>query len=591
MNRFRRFLHSYYVDKYGYWPPPKNVTSFPKALYKSMFYDFNNLYKYLVDTSSTTSLSSQKPASGGICVLQNLDNFDKRHKFIPQPHPLPLLPEDASFQIKLDSQIRRSLSSASQSKRSKDVSSKTAALATAANTIDPKVVNSDVVQAYMRFEREYSAIYSQREEKLTAADARKVRWLLIYGTLQYLASALRAPPQVRDTQTADYPLCCLITSQSAWKAGTSVSTPPVRDSAIGGCFDKTPGSPPLEIQPDCQREDYFNCQPASRQGGVELSTPLKTVMSSCHNSSSPFSPLSSLPGRSSKRDSVQIRPTPTMPNGGDVISELKSQAEAEVPWLKPRPVQDEIPPIPGVRCHKRTRTPLLHSSQIDGTTRHTTVTQSCDLMSRSDSTSSSASSVWTDGGSIASSKSSADIESRRSSKPIAAEHNDLLNGLVSVNGSRVRFETPVSPVTAYLSEQDIHPLLRKTPPPQDDFEFDFSNQNAETSNVESTSAKVADASTPTTASDVVPTSQNVAPLVKLLPSQNQDARADVARTNSLASTVRPATANKNFGSDSQPPIVTKTSHATKSTPLKNRMWHDDVKDMLKERRLSIFRRR
>ena len=88
LSRFRRFLHDFYTDKFGYWPPPRGVT-FPKALYKSMFYDFKSLYDYLVDSTSTADISSQKPASGGICVLQNVLNFDKRQNFCSLPHPLP----------------------------------------------------------------------------------------------------------------------------------------------------------------------------------------------------------------------------------------------------------------------------------------------------------------------------------------------------------------------------------------------------------------------------------------------------------------------------------------------------------------------
>jgi hypothetical protein len=97
LDRFRSFLHSFYVDKFGYWPPPKGTT-FSKALFRSLYFDFKSLYDYLVDSESTADLASQKLASGGICVLQNVDSFDKRHRFPPLPHPLPLIPcEVAKF--------------------------------------------------------------------------------------------------------------------------------------------------------------------------------------------------------------------------------------------------------------------------------------------------------------------------------------------------------------------------------------------------------------------------------------------------------------------------------------------------------------
>jgi hypothetical protein len=69
LDKFRSFLHSFYVEKFGYWPPPQGVT-FPRALYKALHHDFKNLYDFLKDEESSSDISTQKPASGGICVLQ-----------------------------------------------------------------------------------------------------------------------------------------------------------------------------------------------------------------------------------------------------------------------------------------------------------------------------------------------------------------------------------------------------------------------------------------------------------------------------------------------------------------------------------------
>ncbi|KAF2095450.1 hypothetical protein NA57DRAFT_14281, partial [Rhizodiscina lignyota] len=212
LDRFRSFLHQYYVEKWGYWPPPKG-SQLPKSLYKSMYFDFRALYDFLVDTDSTDSMLSERLPIGGICVLQNVQAFDRRHKYAPLPHPLPLVP-DASAYVKAQSQ-RALLSIALGTKNSKNNRqfSTRSALHAATNTHDLAIVNAPLVKAYRQFERECAV---RKEEKVSLADARKVRWLLIYSILQMLISVTRAPKEVRDTDGPDYPLCCLVAGLPPW---------------------------------------------------------------------------------------------------------------------------------------------------------------------------------------------------------------------------------------------------------------------------------------------------------------------------------------------------------------------------------------
>ncbi|KAI4703194.1 hypothetical protein J4E81_002071 [Alternaria sp. BMP 2799] len=233
LDRFRRFLHTFYVDKFGYWPPPRGA-AFPKALYKSMYYDFQNLYDYLVDTDSTADISSQRPASGGICVLQNIATFDQRHGFKSQPHPLPLLPTYTSPLKRTNSQktnsqkALRQLVLASQYNKMHVQDTMHGALAAATNVLEPSAMESNIVQAYIHFEKAHATSPSQRQGKVSATDARKVRWLLIYGTLQYLVSALRAPKEVRDTESPEYALCYVAEPTSTTN---SVATTPLASPA------------------------------------------------------------------------------------------------------------------------------------------------------------------------------------------------------------------------------------------------------------------------------------------------------------------------------------------------------------------------
>lgn len=486
LNRFRRFLHGFYVKKFGYWPPPRGST-FSKALYKSMYYDFLNLYNYLVDTNSTTDFALQGLASGGICVLQNVDSFDKRHKFTPQPHPLPLLPNYAELSRKADSQkALRQLTLSSQHNKANNASTISAALVAATNTRDASVVGSNIVREYAHFERTYSSTLNQKDEKVTVVDARKARWLLIYGTLQYLVSALRAPKEVRDAETAEYPLCCLLPEQSSWPGSSQVSTPALASPAISALnvIDEYLNSSDADftsIQPDCHREDYFSTRTASQRGSVDVPAPLKVTAPAASSPTRSFGSLS-LSGRNSQRNSLMLKPASHCEilvhgygNGlneatiespvpestrsafsGDShrssVSILPEGAHPETSWIRP-----QSPPIPRERTsslnktqrHTRQRTPLLDAAEL---ARYYTFDLASDPtdsdMSRSDSTSSHHSQAWSESSIYSSSSSTYDdcLPDRHST---CVEDSGLLGGFVSVDSrhSPVGTAIPLAPTT------------------------------------------------------------------------------------------------------------------------------------------------
>jgi hypothetical protein len=641
MYRFQRFLHDYYTEKFGYWPPPASAGPFPKALYKSMFYDFKKLYDLLVDTQSDNDIASQKPASGGICVLQNVAHFDKRHKFTPQAHPMPLLPRESG-----NEKPTRTLSSASYIRKSRDIS---AALALATNNLDADVSNSKIVQAYMQFERIHAPSPAPREDRLSVVDARKIRWLLIYGTLQYLTSALRAPSAVRDADSPEYPLCCLIAGQSSWNAPTPAATSPIRSPMSGATaiYDYFEGVQCSSIQPDCQREDYITSENTSRRGSVDLSP--KAQLPVRQASTRSFGPLSSLSVRASRRNSVALKPSQhcaiIVQDYGDglnqAIAEVPSQTvtaqedalipspgsflledtDDETSWLQPQPPHalkgSSTQTVERPR-HTRNRTPLLHTFQLDQVappiTAQPTVETTNDSMSRSDSTSSMGSSVWTDGGSAASSKSSANGE-RHVYKMSTAEHNGLLGGLVSVDGTRVSLEMPEHrTTTSSPSQADIHPLFRDAPH-QDGFVFDFVTEGPQSTTPTPTTGSVGMAiSGPPTPSSHPTPSQIEDALSKMalastrrppsirtststadMPSRKNTRKLDIWSGIYMKRSDSPSIISYQYGdlcggpkTNAQTPTVTKTSHASKSASLKNRIWNEEGKA---ERRMSSLWRR
>src|SRR5437667_12578075 len=57
-DRFRSFLHTYYIERYTFWPPASFDTGLQgqRTVYHSMYSDFRSLYHYLVDPASPPSI-------------------------------------------------------------------------------------------------------------------------------------------------------------------------------------------------------------------------------------------------------------------------------------------------------------------------------------------------------------------------------------------------------------------------------------------------------------------------------------------------------------------------------------------------------
>ncbi|KAK7728510.1 hypothetical protein SLS57_002398 [Botryosphaeria dothidea] len=397
LDRFRSFLHAFYVDKFGYWPPPKG-TSFSRDLCRSMYYDFRALYDYLVDPDSSDSIQAQKPADGGICVLQNLQAFDKRHKYTPLPHPLPLLPATQLPTGRLQAQrnlVAMKLGN-KQTKTDKQLM-QLAALTAATNSKKTTVSNAPLVRLYKTFERDS---LEKQKEKVSISDARKVRWILIYATLQMLISVTRAPREVRDTDGAHYPLCCLTAGTPPWRNKPAEDASPATDSGYSSAETDISNNSPAEpqpapsatevsysIRPDCEASDYIthtNFQDAPRLSrgpsisyGADVPAPLRVTGS---NNSSPVRPSArrhsmsvpplsrtaswrnslgrSLSPFSSRRNSIRIQPQPwceiQVPGYGNGLNETILDQSSSVTSTPSSPIK-KMPP--GLNAMRRTSLP------------------------------------------------------------------------------------------------------------------------------------------------------------------------------------------------------------------------------------------
>jgi hypothetical protein len=264
LDRFRSFLQSYYVAKLGYYPPASceaQSATFPKNIYGQMCQEFQKLYNYLVDSQFTTSDLLPISHQGGICVQQTLDAFNQRHKYSPLLHPLPLLPEaeDKTFQ---KPSLNKRLSFAPKAGKMKPDPRLVAlsSLSKATNRIDQSLFECTLVRAYRGFEKEciFSPSKVDKSDKLSQTDARKVRWILIYATLQTLLSATKPPEQVRDTQNIPYNICVLTAGYPSWKeerplrALLRTQTDQTKED-FKTSIAKTEAEvkvPPMEIKPD-----------------------------------------------------------------------------------------------------------------------------------------------------------------------------------------------------------------------------------------------------------------------------------------------------------------------------------------------------
>ncbi|KAH8898178.1 hypothetical protein GQ53DRAFT_678225 [Thozetella sp. PMI_491] len=275
LERFRGFLVAFFAARLGYYPPEsidQRSLIFEPEVYRLMRDNFQALHDYLVDTRIDLHGETPLSALGGICTLQTVHGFDTRNRFASLPHPLPRLPGQVP-----PPKSRRLSWLAKSDKLSPDRRLVThAALVKATNHTDLAVMNNELVVAYRRFEEDAvcSPLKFDRLEKLTQADARKIRWILIYAVYQVLRSCTQPPAECQDTEGVHYNIAISTANLPPWKESppprqprrsevalkpaasmSSVSlptTPSVSTSILS--FSADTNSTPYEIKPDI---DYF----------------------------------------------------------------------------------------------------------------------------------------------------------------------------------------------------------------------------------------------------------------------------------------------------------------------------------------------
>ncbi|PHH80745.1 hypothetical protein CDD82_1536 [Ophiocordyceps australis] len=251
LERFRSFLLTFYSSKLGYYPP----RVFDAAILRSLAHDFAALYRLLQDQAYQSVHSIPHAAVGGICTLQLVQALDARHAFDPLPHPLPLLPL-------LDPPSRRLSWLPRDRHHSHQVQH--AALVKASNW-DEAAFGNPLVRAYRRYEGDLvlAPAKTDKTERASLADARKVRWILVYALHQALRHVGGGAPEVRDEPAAPYLLTAPVGRALPWSEDERPDSPSRHSQS----------SDRIEIVPDI---DYFAL--THRQRGDSLGSTLSEQM-------------------------------------------------------------------------------------------------------------------------------------------------------------------------------------------------------------------------------------------------------------------------------------------------------------------------
>lgn len=178
----------------------------------SMYAEFRNLYNYLVDSTSSYIGSHHGDQVDDLDITQRVVSFDQKHRFETLKNPLPLLPkfENPSFSTPI-----RQLQKRQRRESLSDRKMQLVSLLRATNREDLKARACPLTFHYASFEKA-QCLETSDKASLSLTEGRQIRWLLIYAIVQTLVSVLRAPPEVKDSITGSYPLCCKIPRRPPW---------------------------------------------------------------------------------------------------------------------------------------------------------------------------------------------------------------------------------------------------------------------------------------------------------------------------------------------------------------------------------------
>lgn len=245
-DRLQEMLQSHYARAYGSWPPSSSSAGrgssrgsdgdgdgledawLTRTVAMALQKDFGALYDYIVDRDIVWDVSEARSGRKWMMVSESgnrgfeadsedapmtdmLIEFDNKFRFPHMPHPYPLIPESippviapATSGSLFKSRKAESSSSGSSGNSRSGATERRVQLAYTESTniyaLGSDFVQSDLVDAFVRFEK------SDRIGDVDPAEARRGRWVLVYGILQTLASVCVDDARVRYTADVSYHL-------------------------------------------------------------------------------------------------------------------------------------------------------------------------------------------------------------------------------------------------------------------------------------------------------------------------------------------------------------------------------------------------
>ena len=230
---FRRFLLQFHEKHYKVWPPCGTQNSdgnwLTRTVVRHLQQNFGALYDYYVDRdvvwAETKEPSERYRAmvrkNDGAAVKIDVDgldlaklfvHFDHKHKFPHIPHPYPLLPDSIAVDHTRKAQHKQNLFT-SKAKAIEKQTTHAYSVASNALLIGPDVATNSLVQAFQRFEK------TDHLGEMDPRDARKGRWVLLFGILQVLSHVSADTPDLWFKDNVPYFLMPQLKGTPPWVTG------------------------------------------------------------------------------------------------------------------------------------------------------------------------------------------------------------------------------------------------------------------------------------------------------------------------------------------------------------------------------------
>ena len=222
---FRRFIMSYYRQKYGSWPPKarskKNQfeeSGLNRQLLKDLYNDFTDLYDLLVDRTALTTRSMDMAGDSSVptdqkgvifrAIRQVESEYDRSTPPVQPPIPfdVPLLPSVQTLHRKpLDAKKEAK----QKNKKLKDVDINAVLMGSyTREAIRP----TPFIEGFMQFERR--SAHGKTVEDLV--DLRCGQWIFMYAVAQSLPLLVVDVLNVRYTEGVEYFLCVAPRGGAPW---------------------------------------------------------------------------------------------------------------------------------------------------------------------------------------------------------------------------------------------------------------------------------------------------------------------------------------------------------------------------------------